>query len=86
MSTSFHALAEEALALDPSDRLRLASELIDSVDGPDDPVWEAAWAAEIRERSALADEREMRGEPRGSEWADVRTRLLRALAKTDALR
>jgi hypothetical protein len=81
MAMNFHALAEEALALDPSDRLRLASELIDSVDGPEDAEWASAWTSALQERSLLADEREARGEARGADWADVRRRLLAGLAR-----
>jgi hypothetical protein len=77
----FSSVAEDALALDPADRLRLASELIDSVEGPPDPDWATAWAAELRHRSTGADEREARGLPRGSEWSDVRARLLLELTR-----
>jgi len=81
MATNFHAIAQEALAFEPADRLRLAAELIDSVDGPADPAWNAAWAEELGRRSAAADERESRGESRGSDWPDARRRLLDDLAR-----
>ena len=80
MSATFHTVAIEALNLDEADRLRLAAELIDSVEGPADPAWEHAWSAELDRRSADADAREARGEPRGSEWSDVRAGILRRLA------
>jgi hypothetical protein len=80
MSLNFHEVAIGALALDPADRLRLASELIDSVEGPANPAWEAAWTAEIGLRSAAADAREAAGEPRGVEWSKARTQVLRRLA------
>jgi hypothetical protein len=35
-------LLEHALILPPSDRLALATELLDSVEGPVDPEWAAA--------------------------------------------
>jgi putative addiction module component (TIGR02574 family) len=77
----FSSVPEDALALDPVDRLRLASELIDSVEGPSDAEWTDAWAAELRRRSTGADDREARGLPRGSEWSDVRARLLLELTR-----
>lgn len=80
MSSTFHTVAIEALNLDEADRLRLAAELIDSVEGPADPGWERAWSEEINRRTAAADAREARGEPRGLEWSEVRSRILRRLA------
>lgn len=80
MSSTFHTVAIEALNLDEADRLRLAAELIDSVEGPADPDWERAWGAELDRRSDAADDREARGEPRGVEWAEVRASILRRLA------
>jgi putative addiction module component (TIGR02574 family) len=63
------------------DRLRLAAELIDSVEGPEDPDWTAAWSAEVERRSADADARAARGEPRGTPWEDVRARVLARLGR-----
>jgi putative addiction module component (TIGR02574 family) len=77
----FSSVANDALGLDPVDRLRLASELIDSVEGPPDPEWAAAWTSELERRSAAADDREARGVPRGSEWSEVRARLLLELTR-----
>jgi hypothetical protein len=76
MAASLHTLTAEALALDPADRLRLASELIDSVEGPTDPEWRAQWTAEVQGRTAAADARAARGEPRGRVWSEVKKRLL----------
>ena len=80
MSLTFHELAIGALGLDPADRLRLASELIDSVEGPANPTWEAAWTTEIGLRTAAAEAREAAGEPRGIEWSEARAQVLRRLA------
>lgn len=44
MSVPLNVVTTEAMALDPADRLRLAAELIDSVEGPEDPEWTAAWS------------------------------------------
>lgn len=78
MSARFHSLAQAALELDPAERLQLASELIDSVEGPTDPAWSSAWAAELERRVGEAD----RSEERGRSWDDVRADLLRRLAGT----
>ena len=81
MPPTFHSVAIEALNLDEADRLRLAAELIDSVEGPADPGWEGAWTEEVDRRSAAADARQARGEPRGVDWTDVRADVLRRLAE-----
>ncbi len=81
MAHSLSELTTEALALDPADRLRLASVLIDSVEGAIDPAWADLWTAEIARRSATADDREARGQARGSEWSDVKARLLASLSE-----
>lgn len=76
MSRTLRKIAIEALGLPEDDRLALATELIDSVEGPEDPDWSRAWAAELRRRSDAADRRAVRGEP----WSKVRARLLRSVA------
>lgn len=76
MSLPFHVVTTEAMALDPADRLRLASELIDSVEGAEDPGWAAAWSAELDRRVAEAE----RTGDRGRSWDEVRADLLRDLA------
>ena len=50
MSNAFHTVALDAMKLDAADRLRLATELIDSVEGPADPDWDDAWLAELEAR------------------------------------
>lgn len=81
MALPLHAVTTEAMALDPADRLRLATELIDSVEGPVDRAWSDAWTAEIQRRTSVADWREARGLPRGSDWSEVKARLLSGLAR-----
>ncbi|NOY24969.1 MAG: addiction module protein, partial [Oligoflexia bacterium] len=76
MALPLDAVTTEAMALDPADRLRLATELIDSVEGPADPAWAKRWTAELQRRSAAADTREAQGLARGAEWSDVKERLL----------
>jgi len=81
MASSVTALSIQALELEPGERLQLAAELIDSVEGPEDPEWASAWAEELGRRTADADAREARGEPRGAPWTEVRQRLLSQLSK-----
>jgi hypothetical protein len=73
MSSSFHSVALEALNLDEADRLRLATELIDSVEGPADPEWDDAWLAEIQARR-------QRGTADAVPWSEARARVLRRLS------
>ena len=77
MSREFHTIAQRALELDPADRLRLAAELLASVEGRADPAWSAAWKEEIDARLQAADAREVRGTP----WSDVRAHVLNKLAQ-----
>ena len=72
MARTLQHIRDEALQLSVEDRLELASELIDSVEGPADPEWERAYRAELDARVAAADAREVRGRP----WDDVRAELL----------
>jgi hypothetical protein len=73
MSQPLHVVTTEAMALDPADRLRLASELIDSVEGAADPEWDEAWLAEIRARRE-------RGTADAVSWSEARARVLRRLS------
>lgn len=62
----------DALSLPPQDRLALAAELIDSVEGASDSEWDAAWLAELDRRASTdADSSE--------DWNVVRDRLLSEL-------
>lgn len=81
MASPAHILTAQALQLDPGERLQLAAELIDSVEGVEDSDWTDAWSEELDRRSAGADAREARGEARGESWTLVRERLVSQLAK-----
>ena len=76
MSRSAEALFSEALDLTVSDRLRLASELLASVDGSPDPDWDKAWLAELDKRM---DDISSREHPL-PEWPEVRASILDRLA------
>lgn len=77
MSRSADALFSEALDLSVAERLKLASELIASVDGPPDSDWDRAWLAELDRRM---DDVARRKEPL-PEWAEVRASVLHRLAQ-----
>jgi len=67
-------LLADALRLPAEDRLALASELIDSVEGAADAEWDAAWVAELDRRARSV------GDPRKLEdWATARERILTEL-------
>ena len=54
MTKNAHRLLEEVLQLEPSDRAKIAAELLSSLDEEDRDV-KSAWAAEIARRAADAD-------------------------------
>ena len=67
----------EALSLSPQERLELAVELIDSVEGPADPQWEDAWKAELDARVRAAEGRA----DRGASWTEARKRIVSRLSE-----
>ncbi|HEU4888672.1 MAG TPA: DUF3253 domain-containing protein [Thermoanaerobaculia bacterium] len=54
MTTNADRLLKEALQLAPSDRAKIAAELLSSLDDRDEDV-KTAWAAEIARRAADAE-------------------------------
>jgi putative addiction module component (TIGR02574 family) len=64
-------LLQHALQLPPDDRLALASELLESVEGPEDPAWADAWAAELDRRVRELDEGRVQGVP----WTEVKAKM-----------
>ena len=77
MSEPARKIFSEALSLPPRERLELAAELIDSVEGPADPQWEEAWKAELDARMRAAE-----GRPeRGSSWTEARKRIVSRLSE-----
>jgi putative addiction module component (TIGR02574 family) len=66
-----------ALQLSEQERLELATELLESVEGTPDPEWERAWIEEIDRRVAAAKA----AGTSGSEWTEVRSRLLTRFAR-----
>lgn len=65
----------QALRLSESQRLRVAAELLESLEGPPDDVSDEDWLAEINRRA----ERVRRGESQAEPWHVVRDELLTEL-------
>jgi putative addiction module component (TIGR02574 family) len=70
-------LLQHALQLPVEDRLALATELLESVEGPDDPEWDDAWAVELDRRVRELDE----GRARGVPWPEVKAKIEARLAR-----
>jgi len=70
-------LLAQALRLDPKDRAELASELLGSLDGPEDLDAQAAWEDEIQRRVAALEAGTLRLEP----WEAVKIRIEKTLRK-----
>ena len=70
-------LLHDVLGLSEEDRVRIATELLASLDGPPDADWDEAWAAELDARQAAAARR---GES-APEWREVRSRILARLGR-----
>ena len=70
-------LLQDVLGLPEEDRVRIATEVLASLDGPPDADWDAAWLAELQARQRAA---ETRGES-GTEWSEVRARILSGLGR-----
>lgn len=67
----------EALRLPPQDRLALATELFNSVEGSGDSEWDTAWLAELDRRA-----QEIADDPTTlQDWTSVRARLLNERAQ-----
>lgn len=72
MSRPLRKLTEEALALPAEERLALATELIESVEGPPDSDWDAAWLEEL-------EARRREGHSDAVPWPEARDRILARL-------
>jgi putative addiction module component (TIGR02574 family) len=75
MTRAAQAVLAEALKLEVDARAELAAELLASLDGPDDPGAEAAWAHEIERRVAAIEQ----GTAQLEAWDDVKRRIERGL-------
>lgn len=68
MPSAFEAVANQALSLAPEDRIRLANELLESVEPETSAEVEQAWEQEIVRRIAQIDA----GAARGRAWEDIK--------------
>ena len=68
MPSVFENVAEQALSLSAEDRIRLATELLESVEPETSNEVEQAWEREIVRRIAQIDS----GEARGRDWEDIK--------------
>lgn len=75
MTRKAEELLEEALSLTIEDRADLAASLLESLDGPDDPDVEEAWAQEVERRIRDAESGKVKLLP----WAEARHRLRQTL-------
>jgi putative addiction module component (TIGR02574 family) len=73
MGRALRQITNDALALSEVDRLALAAELIDSVEGSDDSEWNAEIDRRVEEADRTGD--------RGRSWDVVRSELLERLAR-----
>lgn len=71
------ALVAQALRLSESERVRVAGELLESVEGPPDDVSDDEWLAELNRRADSV----RRGESLSEPWSLVRDELLAELKK-----
>jgi putative addiction module component (TIGR02574 family) len=68
-------LLQGALRLPAGDRLALATEILESAEGPEDAIWTAAWATELDRRvSELAA-----GTAKSIPWEQVKSDTLKRL-------
>ncbi len=66
---------DRALRLPVDERLALAAALLESVEGPGEPEWAEAWAAELDRRVREFDEGRVQGVPRSEVKAKIEARL-----------
>jgi putative addiction module component (TIGR02574 family) len=71
MTKAADAVLADALRLEPDARAEIAAELLASLDGPQDPDAEAAWAQEIEGRVAAIEAGTVTLEP----WDEVKRRI-----------
>jgi hypothetical protein len=77
MTRAARRLLQDVLGLPEEDRVRIATQVLASLDGPPDADWDAAWMAELEIRQQAATER-WEAAP---EWSEVRARILSKLAR-----
>ena len=74
---SARKLLQGVLGLSEEDRVRIATELLASLDGPPDADWDEAWATDLESRQRAAEERGVVA----PEWGEVRAWILARLGR-----
>jgi len=74
MSTSLNKMIDEALALPPESRAKLARELVASLEEGSDTDVEAAWDREIEKRVAQIRSGEAQSRPAEQVLAEIRAK------------
>ena len=77
MTQHARQILEDALTLPEEERIGIANDLLESVEGTGGPAWEEAWAAEIDKRL----ERYRQGVDKGIPWAEVRERIEKRIGR-----
>ena len=72
MAEQLSELEQQARALSPDDRARLAEVLLESLQGPPLSEVETAWSREIEERVAAYDRGEVQAYPAEDVFAEAR--------------
>lgn len=73
MAAELTQLFREAMELEDNDRATLAGLLIESLEGPEDPDVERAWADEVERRWQEIESGKVKTIP----WEEVKARLFR---------
>lgn len=66
---------QQALDLPAEDRLAVATELFNSVEGPEDEEWAEAWSKELKKRLQEVESGAVQTVP----WEDVKARVAASL-------
>ena len=64
-------LLSQVMKLPAGDRLSIASDVLDSVEGTEDSEWSAAWLAELDRRAAAVE----RGDVELEDWEVAKARI-----------
>jgi putative addiction module component (TIGR02574 family) len=82
VSMKLDELLPEVMALRPSERARLARDLLHSLEEEQDADWEAAWAKELEKRVRDLESGVVKAVP----WEEARERILARLKERRAAR
>jgi putative addiction module component (TIGR02574 family) len=75
MAANASDVLQQAMDLPTEDRLAVATELLNSVEGPEDPGWADVWREELKRRLREYESGAVQGIP----WSEAKERALAAL-------